>query len=78
MEARCDIDIDIDLGRAVLVEGVWGVQTPDPIAPRRRGWTPSRRRHGRGVQNASTVGEAVAAIKKAIQEAISDLAVIRI
>ena len=34
--------------------------------------------HGRGVQNASTVGEAVAAIKKAIQEAISDLAVIRI
>ena len=34
--------------------------------------------HGKGVQNASTVGEAVAAIKTAIQEAIFDLAVIRI
>ena len=34
--------------------------------------------HGKGVQNASNVGEAVAAIKTAIQEAIFDLAVIRI
>ena len=34
--------------------------------------------HGKGVQNASTVGEAVAAIKTAIREAIFDLAVIRI
>ena len=34
--------------------------------------------HGKGVQNASTVSEAVAAIKTAIQEAIFDLAVIRI
>ena len=32
--------------------------------------------HGKGVQNASTVGEAVTAIKLAIQEAIFDLAVI--
>lgn len=34
--------------------------------------------HGKGVQNASTVGEAVAAMKTAIKEAIYDLAVIQI
>ena len=34
--------------------------------------------HGKGVQNASTVGEAVAAIKTAIHEAIFDLAAIRV
>ena len=34
--------------------------------------------HGKGVQNASTVSEAVAAIKTAIKETIFDLAVIRI
>ena len=34
--------------------------------------------HGKGVQNASTVGEAVAAIKTAIHEAVFDLAAIRV